>query len=119
MSVLQKKTEIKKEKTTYVKSRIHVSWQRKVFNVFNIVFLTFISVLCLLPLLHILALSFSSPFAASSGKVGIIPVDFTLESYKYVVQNTRFWNSFGVTLKRLFIGVPLTLIIIFITDLIV
>ena len=61
-------------------TKVHVSWQRKLFNVFNIVFLTAISALCLLPLIHVLALSFSSPFAASSGQVGLFPVDFTLEA---------------------------------------
>lgn len=103
------------EKKINVKSKIHVSWQRRVFCVFNVIFLTALTGLCLLPLLHILALSFSSPFAASSGRVGILPVDFTLESYKYVVNNAAFWRSFRVTLLRLGIAVPLTLIIIFIT----
>ncbi len=103
------------EKKINVKSKIHVSWQRRVFCVFNVIFLTVLTGLCLLPLLHILALSFSSPFAASSGRVGILPVDFTLESYKYVVNNASFWKSFQVTLLRLGIAVPLTLIIIFIT----
>lgn len=97
------------------KSKVHVSWQRKVFCVFNIIFLTVITALCLLPLLHVLALSFSSPFAASRGEVGIFPVEFTLAAYKYVVQNVQFWRSFLITLKRLAIAVPLTLIIIFIT----
>lgn len=115
MQKKQMKKEMKKKKSVHVKSKIHVSWQRKVFCVFNIIFLTVITALCLLPLLHILALSFSSPFAASSGKVGIFPVDFTLAAYKYVVQNAQFWRSFLITLKRLVIAVPLTLIIIFIT----
>lgn len=97
------------------KAKVHISWQRKAFNVFNIVFLTVTTIICLLPLLHILALSFSSPFAASSGKVGVLPVDFTLEAYKYVVQNKEFWRAFGITILRLALGVPLTLIIIFIT----
>lgn len=110
-----KPTKKKKINTMHVRSKIHVSWQRKVFYVCNLIFLTVITALCLLPLLHILALSFSSPFAASSGKVGILPVGFTLEAYKYVVKNASFWRAFGVTLLRLAIAVPLTLIIIFIT----
>lgn len=97
------------------KAKVHISWQRKAFNVFNIIFLTVTTIICLLPLLHILALSFSSPFAASSGKVGVLPVDFTLEAYKYVVQNKEFWRAFGITIIRLALGVPLTLVIIFIT----
>lgn len=110
-----KKKTVFKMKKRQAKSKIHVSWQRKVFCVFNIIILTTITALCLLPLLHILALSFSSPFAASRGKVGIFPVEFTLAAYKYVVQNAQFWKSFLITLKRLVIAVPLTLIIIFIT----
>ena len=116
MKVLQKER-VKKQKrqTIHRGSKVHVSWQRKAFNVFNIIFLTLISALCLLPLLHVLALSFSSPFAASGGRVGIFPVEFTLEAYKYVMKNASFWRSFGITLLRLVLAVPLTLIIIFIT----
>ncbi|QTH41431.1 carbohydrate ABC transporter permease [Cohnella sp. LGH] len=102
-------------KTTKAKNGIQTSWQRKAFMACNLIFLSLISLICILPLVHILALSFSSSFAASSGKVGIWPVDATLESYKYVLQNTSFWHAFVVTLKRLALAVPLTLFIVFIT----
>ncbi len=115
MRVLQRNNKKKQTGIVHTQSKVHVSWQRRAFNIFNIVFLTATSVVCLLPLLHILALSFSSPFAASSGRVGVLPVDFTTEAYKYVVQNKEFWRAFGVTLVRLALGVPLTLVIIFIT----
>ena len=35
---------------------------------------------CLLPLINMLAISFSSSAAATAGRVGIITVDFTLNS---------------------------------------
>jgi len=62
--------------------------------------------LCLFPLLHIVALSFSDKNAIISGKVGLWPVDFTLTSYEYVMENKEFWTAFGVTLKRLILAVP-------------
>ena len=37
---------------------------------------------CLLPLLNMVAISFSNSAAATAGRVGIIPVDFTLSSYE-------------------------------------
>ena len=96
-------------------SHIHVSWQRRVFEVVNVIFLIAVSILCLLPLVHVLALSFSSPFSAAKGDVGIWPVNFTLASYKYVVNNVRFWKAALVTIERIALGVPLTLLMVFIT----
>ena len=81
------------------------------FAVINYIFLTLLAVTCLLPILNLLAISFSASPAVSAGEVGIIPVDFTLESYEYMMGKGEFFTSLGVSVKRLLLGVPLSMIV--------
>ncbi|MDR0558225.1 MAG: carbohydrate ABC transporter permease [Treponema sp.] len=52
-----------------------------------------IILLCVLPLLHILARSLSSTQAIINRKVVFLPVDFNLDSYKYVFKDPSFSRS--------------------------
>lgn len=81
------------------------SASRRVFVVFNYCFITLTCLLCLYPILNILAISFSSKAAVNAGQVGILPVGFHLDAYKYVMQNDQFFTSFGIAVKRLLLGV--------------
>jgi putative aldouronate transport system permease protein len=80
-------------------------------NILNIGILTLLAVLCLFPILHILALSFSNATAAASGKVVIWPVDFTLQSYQFVLENPAFGKSFMVSLLRVLVGTPINMLL--------
>ena len=66
---------------------------------------------CLLPMINQLAISFSSSIAVAAGDVGLFPVDFTLDSYKYMADKPEFWKSLMVSLKRILIAVPFSMII--------
>lgn len=79
-------------------------------NIVNQVLLGIMALLCAFPILHTLALSFSSATAASSGQVTVWPVDFTLESYRFVLDNPAFVRSFGISLLRVLVGVPVNMI---------
>lgn len=83
---------------------IKESLSRKVFNICNIVFMVALCCMCLFPLVHILALSFSSKHVAEAGMVGLWPVDFTWDSYKFVIEKKEFLVAFFVTIKRCVIG---------------
>lgn len=96
-------------------SAIKPSKARIVFLIFDYIFLTASAAICLLPIINLLALSFSSASAAAAGYVKLWPVDFTLDSYKFVAAKMEFWVSFGITLKRIALALPLTLFIIVIT----
>ena len=80
-------------------------------NILNIGILTLLAVLCLFPILHILALSFSNATAAASGRVVIWPVDFTLQSYQFVLENPAFGKSFMVSLLRVLVGTPINMLL--------
>ncbi|MFC5404253.1 carbohydrate ABC transporter permease [Cohnella soli] len=81
-----------------------VSLSRKIFVAGNYTFLVVLSLLCLLPLFQVLSISFSSSTAATAGMVKLFPVDFTIASYKYILQKQEFIRSFGITLQRLVLG---------------
>lgn len=81
------------------------------FAIGNYAFLVLISAMCVFPLVHVLAVSFSSSSAASSGLVKLWPVDFTLSSYQYVASKKEFLASILVTLQRVLIGTSLNMIL--------
>lgn len=83
----------------------------RIFTVANYLFLTAIALTCLLPILNQLAISFSSSGAVATGEVGIIPVEFTLKSYQYMADKPEFFTSVGVSLLRIVLAVPLSMIV--------
>jgi len=89
----------------------HASLSRKIFVGANYMFLILVSLLCLLPLVQVLAISFSSSPAASAGLVKLIPVDFSFDSYQYILQKEEFIRSFIITLQRVIIGYSLNIVL--------
>jgi putative aldouronate transport system permease protein len=79
-------------------------------NLANLFVLALLAILCLFPIVHTLALSLSSATAAASGRVTIWPVEFTLQSYRFVLENPAFLRSFGVSLLRVLVGTPVNMI---------
>lgn len=77
--------------------------------------LTVFLVVVLLPLLYIVASSFSSPEAVSSGRVLFWPVDFSLRGYNAVFQNPQvvqgYLNSLFYTVVGTIVSVTMTIAI--------
>ncbi|MDF2649792.1 MAG: transporter permease [Paenibacillus sp.] len=92
-----------------------MSFSRLIFVAFNYTFLITLSFLCLAPLVHILAVSFSSSWAASAGEVTFWPIDFTTSSYKFISSKPAFLESMGVTLKRVVLGLGVNMLLTIIT----
>ena len=80
-----------------------------------IILTAFIFIICILPLLNVLALSFSGKDAAIAGKVSLLPVDFTLDSYKYLLQEKRFFLSFWMSVKRAVLGTTINMVLTVLT----
>ena len=68
-----------------------------------------ILLIVLVPILNIIASSFSSSTAVSSGQVGIIPVDFSREGYEAVFNNTLIMNGFLNSLLYMAVGTIINL----------
>ncbi|MGC9349217.1 MAG: carbohydrate ABC transporter permease [Anaerolineae bacterium] len=80
-------------------------------NLLNLAALGLFALLCAFPIVHTLALSFSSASAAASGRVTLWPVEFTTQAYQFVLENPAFLKSFGVSLLRVLVGVPVNMIL--------
>ena len=78
-------------------------------TILNLVLLGLLALLCLFPILHILALSLSSSTAAGSGRVTIFPVDFTTQSYRFVLDTPAFGKAFLISLQRVLVGTPINM----------
>ena len=74
-------------------------WKKKsrgdmVFDTLNTVFLLAVMFICLFPFLNVLALSFSGNMAVMTNQVTLLPVDFTINTYKTVFKNPNIWTSY-------------------------
>ena len=65
---------------------------------------------CLLPLLNALAISFSNNSAVNANQVGILPVGFTLSSYKKLLEDNQFWRSAWISVLRVVLGTGLNML---------
>lgn len=86
-----------------------MSRQRKLFNVFNVMFLMLCAATCIFPFINVLAVSLSSSAAVAAGRVFLLPVEFTLESYKFVVEKPEFFKAFGISVLKVIVGVPVNM----------
>lgn len=73
------------------------SKKRKTQDVILAAVCFFFILICLMPLVNILARSFSSTQSLINNRVSFLPVDFTFESYYFVLKDAAFVRSLGWT----------------------
>jgi putative aldouronate transport system permease protein len=91
---------------------VYLNPSRKIFLIVNTFLCIFLAVLCLLPLVHILAISFSAKDPILSGRVGLFPVQFTVENYAYVMKDRWFYTAFGISVIRTIVALGVQLILV-------
>lgn len=89
--------------------------QIELFPIINGIILIGLALICIIPLIHIAAVSFSSSASAATGKVSLWPLDFSLNSYRFVVKRLAFWRSMAVSIERIVLGGALNLLLIILT----
>ncbi len=106
---------LRTERRTARARRIRDSRTDRIFMFCVYLLLTVFLAVVLLPLLYIVASSFSSPEAVSSGRVLFWPVDFSLRGYEVALGNPQiisgFLNSLFYTAVGTFISVTFTVAI--------
>jgi putative aldouronate transport system permease protein len=80
-----------------------------IFYAINYILLLIIGISCFFPLLHIMALSISSQSAIMSGKVVVIPVEMTGNSFGILIKGTPIVNAFKNSVIITFVGVALSM----------
>ncbi|MCD7716399.1 MAG: carbohydrate ABC transporter permease [Lachnospiraceae bacterium] len=88
---------------------IKVSRGYRIFTVCNTILMILICVVMLYPFLYLIAQSFSSYEAIVAGKVGILPVDFSVDTYIYVITNGVFIPDYINTIVYSAVGTFLAL----------
>lgn len=88
---------------------------RKVFNVVNMIFLISMTLICVLPFIHIFALSLSSELATSAGEVGLLPKEFSVEAYLFLLQKKDFFRAMGVSVIRVILGTIISMSVVILT----
>ena len=83
----------------------------RTFETINLIVLILIGALMLFPFLNMAAKSFSSENAILTGKVLFWPVGFQTGTYKYVMRQAQFWNSFKVSVMITLMGTAGAMII--------
>lgn len=78
-------------------------------TIINLV-LTILLVICIVPIIYILALSFSSSTAISTGQVSLIPRMLTLAAYEYSLGKPEFLHSLWVSIQRVLLGCSISLV---------
>jgi putative aldouronate transport system permease protein len=81
-----------------------------VFNSVNLICLSFLALLTFIPFVNVLAQSFSSSNAITSGKVGLWPVEFTWINYQYVFQDITILRAFAITVTITVCGTLINLL---------
>ncbi len=67
-------------------------------DIFIILFNIAVAIICLVPFLYLIALSLSSNNAIISQKVALLPVGFTLETYKTILSDKNMIYTLGYTI---------------------
>lgn len=96
-----------------MKKGIRESNGDKIFLTIIYIGLVLITISVLYPLIYIVSSSISSPYAVISGKVWLFPVDFSLDGYRAVFNNSQvlvgYGNSLYYALAGAFVSVAVTI----------
>ena len=82
---------------------------RKVFLILNGLLLGLLAIISLFPFINLLALSLSSSNAV--GMVTVYPIGFTLNAYKFLIQQNAFINAFLMSVKRVVLGTSVSMVL--------
>lgn len=92
------------------KNKIKENLGYRIFVVCNTIIMILIVVATLFPFLYLVAQSFSSDKAIMQGTVGLIPKDFNIDTYKYVLFKGEFLHYYKNTIIYTLIGTVASLL---------
>ncbi|WP_204114491.1 carbohydrate ABC transporter permease [Shimia biformata] len=84
----------------------------KLFVYANMVLIGIFTLSTLYPFIYIAAISFSSGFAATAGKVVLTPIEMTFAAYERVLSAPEFWRSYMNTFIYTIGGTIVSLVIV-------
>ncbi|MGN0295584.1 MAG: carbohydrate ABC transporter permease [Lachnospiraceae bacterium] len=82
----------------------------RIFQVVNTIIMIFVIFITLYPFLYLVAQSFSSDAAVSAGLVTFFPIDFNLDTYKYILRDNQFFKYYFNTIFYTVVGTTISVI---------
>ncbi len=92
-------------------THVRESAQDKAFGAVITLILLLFAVITAVPLLSEIAISLSSKTASQMNQINLLPVGFTLDSWKYILTKGNVWKPFLISLSSTVIGVAVALLI--------
>jgi len=83
----------------------------RTFEIINVLLLGLLLVSCLYPLWYTFCVSISDKSAANAGLVTIYPIGFSLSSYKEIINDRLFLNSFWISIQRTVLGTAFSMLV--------
>jgi len=100
-----KRPEPKKQK------RRPLSRGERVFRVVNVIMLVGFALICLIPFVHVIGSSFATPGEIATTNFLLIPKEFTLSAYEYVLSTPTIFRAMGVSVIVTVGGTLLSLVV--------
>ncbi len=82
-----------------------------IISCLSYVIMTVFALLTLLPFVNIIAKSMSGTSAVISGQVFLWPVDFTVDTFRFILKEGTFFSAFGVSVVVTLVGTVCALVI--------
>lgn len=92
------------------KKNSRITKSERLFNFINNIVLTIIALIAVYPLWFVFISAVSHADQVDAGRVLIVPINFTLDSIKYIISDVELWRSYGNTLFITIIGTAINLI---------
>ncbi len=80
----------------------------RAFQVFNTAVMLFVIFITLYPFVYLVAQSFSSDAAASTGKVTFYPIGFNINTYRYILRDGQFFRYYLNTIVYSALGTAIS-----------
>lgn len=86
-------------------------WDDRIFLIVVYTFMILVAFCCLYPLYFTVIASLSNPDAVYTGKVTLLPVGFSTQSYEMVFGDTRIWRGYGNSIYYTVVGTLFNLLL--------
>lgn len=83
----------------------------RAFEIVNVILLGLLLISCIYPLWYTFCVSISDKSAANAGLVTLYPIGFSLASYKEIINDSLFLNSFWISIQRTVLGTAFSMLV--------
>ncbi|CAH1227811.1 Diacetylchitobiose uptake system permease protein NgcG [Paenibacillus allorhizoplanae] len=83
----------------------------RTFEIVNVILLGLLLISCIYPLWYTFCVSISDKSAANAGLVTLYPIGFSLASYKEIINDNLFLNSFWISIQRTVLGTAFSMFV--------